>query len=273
MARPLFCELSPLTYRLSVCKGVALRHLSDLCSTERFAHVRRSAPLPKKIYTHASLIRRKLGQVDMRLQENKAVNLSLAAPKVNGILIRPGEVFSFWQLVGNPTAARGYREGLTISSGRTTSGVGGGMCQFTNLIHWMILHSPLTVVEHHHHRGLDLFPDFGRQIPFGTVTSVSYNYIDYRFRNDTDITFQLLVHTDDDYLRGELRADRVPPHTYHVQAENERFVRENGAVYREGEVYRYTIDRHSGNTVKRELLLKNHARVMYDTAHLKVIEK
>ncbi len=33
------------------------------------------------------------------------------------------------------------------------------MCQFTNLLHWMALHSPLTVTEHHRHSGLDLFPD------------------------------------------------------------------------------------------------------------------
>ena len=50
------------------------------------------------LYGHKSLIRRRLGNVDMRLRENKAVNLALAAPKINGILIKPGEIFSFWSL-------------------------------------------------------------------------------------------------------------------------------------------------------------------------------
>ena len=93
------------------------------------------------------------------------MNLSLAAPLVNGILIRPGETFSFWCLVGRTSARRGFREGLTISSGETSKGIGGGMCQFTNLIHWMVLHSELTITEWHHHDGVDLFPDFGRVIP------------------------------------------------------------------------------------------------------------
>lgn len=273
VARKLFCEISPFTYRLSVAKGVVLRRLRDTARGVRFARTRQKEPLSHRVYTHNSLIRRRLGQVDMRLQENKAVNLALAAPHVNGILIRPGETFSFWRLVGNTTARRGYREGLTILSGRTASGIGGGMCQFTNLLHWMVLHTPLTVVERHHHNGLDMFPDFGRQVPFGTGTAVAYNYIDYRVKNDTDITFQFLVHTDGEYLRGEVRADRLPPCTYHVHAENECFVREGENVFREGDILRRTVDRASGCEVACELLQHNHARVLYDTAHLTVIEK
>ncbi|MDU6359766.1 MAG: VanW family protein [Clostridiales bacterium] len=59
-------------------------------------------------------------------------------------------------------------------------------------MHWMILHSPLTITEHHHDN-LDLFPDYGSQIPFGTGTSIHYNYLDYRFTNTTDNTFQLMI--------------------------------------------------------------------------------
>lgn len=270
--RRLFCELSPTAYRLSVAKGVALRHLRDAMNGNRFAETQQEQRLPMLVCRHNSLIRRRLGQVDMRLQENKAVNLSLAAPQVNGVLIRPGETFSFWHLVGNTTAARGYREGLTISSGRTTSGIGGGMCQFTNLLHWMVLHSPLAVTERHHHSGLDLFPDFNRQVPFGIGTSVAYNYLDYRFHNHTAITFQLIVYTTDEYLCGELRADRRPSYCYHIRTENEGFVREDGAVWRVGEIWREVVDRRTGICVRRELLQTNHARVMYDTSGLIVRE-
>lgn len=67
---------------------------------------------------------------------------------------------------------------------------------------------PLQIVEHHHHDGLDLFPDFNRQIPFGTGTSIVYNYLDYRFYNPTNATYQLIVYVTDKYLCGELRADQ-----------------------------------------------------------------
>ena len=273
MARKLFCELSPLCYRISVAKGVLGRNWQDAVRRVRFARVHGGDPLPYKVYAHNSLIRRRLGEVDMRLQDNKAINLALAAPWVNGVQIRPGETFSFWRLVGNTTARRGYKEGLTILSGKTSSGIGGGMCQFTNLLHWMVLHTPLTVVERHHHNGLDMFPDFGRQVPFGSGTAVAYNYIDYRVKNDTDITFQILVHTDGEYLRGEIRADRLPPCTYHIRTENECFVREGADVYRVGDILRSTVDRQSGREVLCERLQHNHARVLYDTSHLTVIEK
>ncbi len=273
MARKLFCQICPLTYKISVWKGRTLRRLRDGLSGAKFARTRRTEPLPVTVYSHASLIRRRLGNVDMELQENKAVNLSLAAPRVSGVLIRPGETFSFWRLVGNATEKQGFREGLTISDGRTTRGTGGGMCQMTNLIHWMVLHSPLTVVEHHHHDGLDLFPDFNRQVPFGTGTSICYNYLDYRFRNDTDTLFQLLVWTDGEYLRGELRADREMPLRWHIRAEGTGFVREEDGVYRVGRVWRDTVDPVTGNRVERALLRENHARVMYDTSNLDIEEK
>ena len=183
MHRRLFCELSPLAYRISVEKSCALRTLRDGFSAERFPKLRLEAPLPALVCRHNSLIRRTLGRVDPVLQDNKAVNLALAAPKINGILIRPGETFSFWHLVGRPSAANGYRTGMVIANAQTGEAVGGGMCQFSNLIHWMVLHAPLTITEQHHHDQFDLFPDFGRQVPFGTGTSIFYNYLDYRFRN------------------------------------------------------------------------------------------
>ena len=174
MHRRLFCELSPLAYRISVEKSCALRTLRDGFSAERFPKLRLEAPLPALVCRHNSLIRRTLGRVDPVLQDNKAVNLALAAPKINGILIRPGETFSFWHLVGRPSAANGYRTGMVIANAQTGEAVGGGMCQFSNLIHWMVLHAPLTITEQHHHDQFDLFPDFGRQVPFGTGTSIFY---------------------------------------------------------------------------------------------------
>ena len=270
MHRKLFCELSPLAYRISARKSFMLRALRDCVSGERFAAAREDAPLPALICRHSSLIRRTLGEVDPVLQDNKAVNLSLAAPKINGVLIRPGETFSFWHLAGPPSAARGYRAGLVIANAQTGEAVGGGMCQFSNLIHWMVLHSPLTITEQHHHDQFDLFPDFGRQVPFGTGTSIFYNYLDYRFRNDTEQTYQLFVRTTSTHLCGELRAEAPLAVKYHITAENEHFVREDGIVYRCGEVYRTAVDKATGNTLSRELLRRNHARVLYDTAGLDI---
>ena len=264
MKRILFCEICPFAYRLSTEKEILKRHLKDTLHKTRFAHQRTDDSLPVVVYRHNSLIRRRLGNVNMQLQENKATNLALAVQHIDGLLIRPGETFSVWKQVGRTTQRKGYKEGLTIAKGQPSQGIGGGLCQLSNLIHWLVLHSDLTITEHHHHDGLDLFPDFGRQIPFGTGTSISYNYIDYRVRNDTANTYQLRLRVDDEYLCGELHAAEPLPHTFHIHAENEYFSREQGVVYRNGQVFRDTIDRATGQVLDSQLIRTNHARVMYE---------
>ena len=264
MRRILFCELCPFTYRLSMEKEIMKRHLRDFLGKTRFAKVRTEEPLPVLVYDHKSLIRRRLGNVNMQLQENKAVNLALAVRQIDGLLVRPGETFSVWRQVGRTTKRKGYKEGLTIAKGQPSQGIGGGLCQLSNLIHWMVLHSDLTITEHHHHDGLDLFPDFGRQIPFGTGTSISYNYIDYRVKNETENTYQLHLWVDGEYLCGELRASVALQHTFHIHVENESFDREGDVVYRNGQVYRDVFDRTTGNCIEKQLIRTNHARVMYD---------
>ena len=245
-------------------KEILKRKLKDFFCKTLFAQERTTDSLPVVVYQHKSLIRRRLGNVNMLLQENKATNLALAVPHINGLLIHPGETFSLWKLVGRTTERKGYKEGLTIAKGQPSQGIGGGLCQLSNLIHWMMLHSELTIVEHHHHDGLDLFPDFGRQIPFGTGTSISYNYIDYRVKNETANTYQLRLWVDGDYLCGELRAAELQPHTFHIHAENEYFSREQGIVYRNGQVYRDVIDRTTGRHLDSQLIRTNHAKVMYE---------
>lgn len=270
--RKLFCEISPLTYNISIKKCQIICHIKNLFN-RNLAASKSNDLLPFIIYKHNSLIRRNLGNVDPLLQDNKAINLNIAAPKVSEILIRPGEVFSFWNLVGSCTPKKGYKDGLMISNGVISKGIGGGMCQFTNLIHWMILHTPMQITEHHHHDGMDLFPDYGRKIPFGTGTSIVYNYLDYRFKNITDITFQLITYTTDEYLCGEIRADKPLEYKYHIKIEDEFFSKENETVYRNGKVFRNCFDIKTGNLISRELIKTNHAKVMYDTSNLKVIDE
>ena len=272
MKRKLFCEISPITYKISMEKEILLRHIKDIFSNEKLAKERITEKLPITIYKHNSLIRRKLGNVNMELQENKAKNLSLAAPKINGIIIKPGETFSFWNLVKRCLEKDGYKEGLTIAKGKPSSGIGGGMCQLTNLIHWMILHSDMKIVEHHHHDQIDLFPDYKRVIPFGTGTSIVYNYLDYRFKNTTNLTYQLIIYVTDEYLCGELRANNHQEYKYHIQAENVFFSKEKDGIYRNGKIYRLKNDCKTGICINKELIRVNHAKVCYDTSNLEVID-
>ncbi len=179
MKRKLFCEISPLTYKISYESRILKRQITD---SYRWCSAGSQAQLPYLIFSHQSLMRRGLRKVPIPVEEAKVANLKIAAPKVSHIIIRPGETFSFWHLVGRCTEKSGYQNGLMVANdGELKKGTGGGLCQFSNLIHWMILHTPLEVVEKYHHEQVDMFPDANREVPFGSGTSIVYNYLDYRF--------------------------------------------------------------------------------------------
>lgn len=260
--RRLFCELSPTCYQISLHKEYILRDIHDTFSGEKFARTINTLPLPVVVKSHTSSILRRLEGVDMELQRNKATNLRIACAKVNGIMINPGETFSFWRLIGEPGEKQGYREGLVISAGKLEKGTGGGLCQLANLIHWLVLNSPLTVTELVHHSDA-LFPDSGRRVPFGTGTSVFYKNVDYRFKNTTDRPVQLLVWVDEAQLCGELRAEQAFPYTYRITEENQGYTEEDGVFYRVSKVFRLTLDK-DRRIIRRELILDNHSKVMYD---------
>lgn len=262
MVRKLFCEISPLTYEISLWKENIRHDLKDLMSYVRFAEEIRKEELPCVVKSHSSTILRNLEGVDMRLQENKRTNLKLASDTINGLIIKPGETFSFWHQIGKPDRRRGYLEGLIITSSRVNSAIGGGLCQLANLIHWLVLNSPLTVTEIHHHSDA-LFPDSGRRVPFGTGTSVSWHNLDYRFTNDTDQPVQLRIHQDEQTLYGELRSLYASENTWSITEEDAGFVKEDGVYYRVSKVYQLCHDS-DGNLISKTLVLDNHSRVLYD---------
>jgi vancomycin resistance protein VanW len=256
-------ELHPIIYNARVWQLRLQRRLTDAQGGLNFAVERTQAPLPFTSYNHQSLLRRKLGSLDMRFQENKVTNLEIARQPIDGLLIKPGETFSFWKSVGKTTAEKGYLEGLQLSRGEIKTGIGGGLCQLANLLLWMAFHSPLEIAERHHH-SFDPFPDDRRALPFGSGASVFYNYIDLRFFNPTEHTFQFNVRLTDEHLKGLLLSAAELPMSYHVIERDHRFVKRNEKNYRQNEIWREVIDRRTGNVVDTQLLVKNFAEVKYE---------
>lgn len=263
MGRKLFCDISPTTYKISVKKEIFLRYLKDFFSLEKIAKEKSNEELPNIVKSHTSILVRKLHGVDIKLQENKVTNIKIACDKINGILIYPKETFSFWKTVGNPTHENGFVDGLVIGRDGFYAGAGGGLCQMANMIHYLVLNSPLMVTELHHHSDA-LFPDERRRVPFGTGTSVRYNNVDYRFKNTTDQIVQILVWIQDGELCGELRSMQKFPYRYKLVEEDHHYKKEGNDYYRISKVYRIIIDRKTNKEIKKELILNNHSCVMYD---------
>ena len=264
MGRKLFCEYGPLAYNISIFKEAAKKDLQDLKNGRRFAKEINRENLEYIWKGDSKLLLRKLHGVDMELQKNKAVNLQIAGEKIDGIIVKPGEEFSFWNLVGKATKRKGYLEGLMISNGKLLRGTGGGLCQMANMIHWLVLHTPLTVTELHHHTDA-IFPDVKRRVPFGTGTSIAFKALDYRFKNTTEHPVQIRVWLDDTYLYGEIRSDVELSEKYRLVEEDNHFAMEDdGKFYRNSKVYRMTYDKATKELKNRELILNNHSLVLYD---------
>lgn len=198
----------------------------------------------------------------MVYQYNKITNLKLAAECLDGIVIGPGEVFSYWKLIGKPTARKGYLEGMVLNGGKVESGVGGGLCQMSNLIFWMALHTPLTVIERHHH-GYDVFPDTNRTQPFGSGATCYYPHGDLMLRNDTPYAYQLRVKVGKEFLEGAIRCEIPNSCVYQIVERNHRMQGEYwGGYSRHNELYRQVFDL-DGSLIREEFLFKNDVLMMY----------
>lgn len=241
------------------CKRFAEWYFSD----RSFAYLRSDTRLPCSAVTHRSEFMRPLKKVDMYLQENKKTNIRLASQKLNGLLLQPGETFSFWRLVGRPSRFAGYLDGLVLSQGNLEKGVGGGLCQLSNLIYWMTLHTPLRVVERWRH-SYDVFPDVDRKLPFGSGATVAYNYIDLQIFNPTTENFQLGLWQDDAFLYGEWRCEFEPVHAYAVYEQNHRIESHYwGGYTRHNELYRRVTCRDS-DISEDEFIAANNVLMMYN---------
>lgn len=261
--RKLFCELNPFFYTISLHKEICKRHIKNIVSTDKLAKRKQDSKLRYIVSKEScSLIKSGKG-IDPQLQENKVINIDIASQTMNKILIYPGEVFSFWHLVGKITGRKGYKAGRVIQKHKLQPGMGGGLCNLANNIHRLVLCSPLEVVEFHKHSDA-LAPEHGKRVPFSSGTSVNYNNIDYRFKNNTDQVFQLLVKVEKKKLYAELRCEKRLPYYYELAEENHHFKKENGKYYRISKIYKLTMDKTTKKEIARDLVLDNHSEVMYD---------
>lgn len=199
---------------------------------------------------------------DTAYQENKVFNLKLAAKTLNGLLIRPGETFSFWRLVRHADKYVPYKDGLTVTNGKLTTAPGGGMCQMSNLLFWMFLHTPLTVIERSGH-GVKEFPEPNSDEIKGVDATVSEGWIDLKAQNDTDCTYQISVAFDDENILGAVLVDKWPGVLYKVTNSSTEYFRESGGIYEYVKVERTEIDADTCEIKGHKLLYTNKCKIRY----------
>jgi len=119
--------------------------------------------------------------------ENRLNNIVLSSEAIDGIVLEPGEEFSFNQVVGRRTSARGYKSAPAFSGGQVVQAIGGGICQVSSTIYSAIKDSDLRVKERHAH---------GRPVaylPRGRDATVSWGTLDFKFVNNTEYPLRVDV--------------------------------------------------------------------------------
>lgn len=228
-----------------------------------FAKQQLQVSFPYPYFSHSTPLLRHLKDVDMVLQYNKITNLKLAVQKLDHVVLYPGETLSYWKQIGRPTKRKGYLEGMVLFCGTFGPGIGGGLCQLSNLIYWMSLHTPLSVTERYRH-SFDVFPDSKRTQPFGSGATCYYNFRDLMIRNNTGQPFELCLEVTGTELTGCWKSDRPPLYRYRVYEKNHHIDREYwGGFSRHNTLYRQITDQ-SGEIVGDEYITENHALMMYN---------
>ena len=215
---------------------------------------------PAVIARHASPLYRKLGDSDTELQKNKVTNLKRAIEKLNGLVIPSGATFSLFHTIGATDKKHGYVEGMLLSNGRVSRGYGGGLCQLSNFLFWILLHTDVQIIERYHH-SVDAFPDSGRTLPFGSGATIFNNFVDLKIKNTSKHPIQLELWLTDQSLKGRVHAPVHQDVKYHLREHNHIFARKDEQYFRYNEIYRDTYSK--GQKILEEKLLTNFAPVIY----------
>jgi vancomycin resistance protein YoaR len=111
---------------------------------------------------------------------SQAKNIELVAQRLNGVVVEPHQVFSYYKVVGPYTAENGYGWGRAFVGDRIVPSVGGGVCQGSSTLYSTLLHTGLPIIERHQH-GLTV-----PYLPPGEDATVSSDYLNFRFLNNRD---------------------------------------------------------------------------------------
>lgn len=124
----------------------------------------------------------------------REVNLGVAAEQYHGIVIPPGDVFSFNEHLGWVVDANGYEEGYIIVGNKTEVDVGGGVCQVSTTIFRAAFNAGFEIVERHPHAYRVAYYENGS--PVGWDATIFSPVVDFKFRNDTPNYYLLEVETN-----------------------------------------------------------------------------
>lgn len=144
---------------------------------------------------------------------NRQNNLKLACQAINGVILYPGDVFSYNDTLGERTAEKGYKPAGTYMAGQTVQTYGGGICQVSSSLYYCALVADLEILVRKNH-GYNT-----GYMPMGMDATVDWGSVDFRFKNNTD--YPIRIEASAEGSKTSVRIVGTDTKEYYVKMEYE----------------------------------------------------
>lgn len=176
----------------------------------------------------------------------RTTNLKLAASKINGTVLMPGETFSYNKVVGARTIAAGYKEAPIYVSGEVVDGLGGGICQITSTLYNAVVYANLDIVERTNHQFVPSYVTASRD------ATVVYGSLDFKFKNNRNYPIKINCSVSGGIANFQIFGLKQDD-DYDVEISSYETGRTATAIYSEA----YKILKKDGKVVNKQLLSKD----------------
>ncbi len=152
------------------------------------------------------------------IRANRLANLQQGVKKIDRLLLRPGQRFSFSYCVGHPNLKNGFQAGPVFIGGQVKTGLGGGLCLLATNLFQLFLYSGCKIIERHCH-SIDTYGN-ERFYRLGEDAAVAYGYKDLIVANPTEIGLflRLQVFPDSGLVQSQLWGNSPCP--WHIKIES-----------------------------------------------------
>lgn len=174
--------------------------------------------------------------------ENRNHNLRTACASLNGVILQPGETFSYNQTLGERNKANGYLPAPAYSGWELVQSYGGGICQGSSTVYCAVLYADLEVVQRVNH---------GKKVGYmdpGLDATVSWWGPDFQFRNNTHFPVKIAAEVSDGFVKVSILG--TEERSYYVEMETEQGYGSDVLYTRS---YKCKYDRETGELISREL--------------------
>ncbi len=202
---------------------------------------------------------------------SRGSNIALAAGKINGTVLAPGDVFSYNRIVGPRNERAGFRDAPVIVKGELVPGIGGGICQVSSTLYNAVLRSDLKIVSRSHHA----FPV--HYLPAGCDATVVDGAIDFKFQNNTRKPIYIASSSGGGRLSFRLLGEKTPGRSITIERTNVSTIPHDSTTVRDPDLYVgrshvkdnghnghrvtvYRVIKENGQVVKRELVSRDYYR-------------